>query len=119
VTRFFFNIDVLGSCTLRCPSCPVGNTKEFKPPTRFMEPGLLTAIIAKARWECEVSGVGLFNWTEPILHSKLPELIRIVESNGIPCHLSSNLNQMRNIDAVMAENPHAFRILLPGFMQEV
>ena len=119
MTRFFFNIDVLGSCNLRCPSCPVGNTKEFKPPTGFMDPQLLAAIITKAKSECEVSGVSLFNWTEPILHPKLPELIRIVESNGIPCHLSSNLNQMRNIDAVLAENPHAFRISLSGFTQEV
>jgi len=119
VTRFFFNIDVLGSCNLRCPSCPVGNTKEFKPPTGFMEPALLAAIIAKAKSECEVSGVSLFNWTEPILHPKLPELIRVVESSGIPCHLSSNLNQMRNIDAILAENPYGFRISLSGFTQEV
>jgi hypothetical protein len=57
--------------------------------------------------------------TEPILHPGLPELIRIVESNGIPCHLSSNLNQMRNIDAVLAENPYAFRISASGFTQDV
>jgi MoaA/NifB/PqqE/SkfB family radical SAM enzyme len=119
VARFFFNIDVLGSCNLRCPSCPVGNTKDFKPATGFMDPQLLAAIIAKAKSECEVTGVGLFNWTEPILHPRLPELIRIVESNGIPCHLSSNLNQMRNIDAILAENPYAFRISASGFTQDV
>ena len=84
-----------------------------------MDPQLLAAIIAKARSECEVSGVGLFNWTEPILHPKLPALIRIVESNGIHCYLSSNLNQMRNIDAILAENPYAFRISLSGFTQDV
>ena len=119
MTRFFFNVDVLGSCNLRCPSCPVGNTKDVKPPTGFMDPPLLAAIITKAKSECEVAGVGLFNWTEPILHPRLPELIRIVESNGIPCHLSSNLNQMRNIDAILAENPYALRISLSGFTQEV
>jgi hypothetical protein len=54
VTRFFFNIDVLGSCNLRCPSCPVGNTKEFRLPTGFMDPQLLAAIITKAKSECEV-----------------------------------------------------------------
>jgi MoaA/NifB/PqqE/SkfB family radical SAM enzyme len=84
-----------------------------------MEPALLAAIIAKAKSECAISGVSLFNWTEPVLHPKLPELIRIVESNGIPCHLSSNLNQMRNIDAILAENPYAFRISLSGFTQDV
>jgi MoaA/NifB/PqqE/SkfB family radical SAM enzyme len=119
VTRFFFNIDVLGSCNLRCPSCPVGNSRDVRLPTGFMEPALLEAIIAKARNECDVGGVGLFNWTEPILHPRLPELIRIVQSSGIPCHLSSNLNQMRNIDAILVENPYGFRISLSGFTQEV
>jgi len=84
-----------------------------------MDPALLAAIIAKAKAECDVSGVGLFNWTEPILHPRLPELIRIVQSSGIRCHLSSNLNQMRNIDAILAENPYGFRISLSGFTQEV
>jgi hypothetical protein len=119
MTRFFFNIDVLGSCNLRCPSCPVGNSRDVRLPTGFMEPPLLAAIIAKAKAESEVSGVGLFNWTEPLLHPRLPELIRIVESNGIPCHLSSNLNQMRNIDAILAENPYAFRVSTSGFTQEI
>lgn len=84
-----------------------------------MEPSLLASIIAKAKAECDVTGVSLFNWTEPILHPQLPALIRIVESNGIPCHLSSNLNQMRNIDAVLAENPYGFRISVSGFTQGV
>jgi hypothetical protein len=116
--RFVFNVDVLGSCNLRCPSCPVGNTREFKPATGFMPPVLLTRIVDKAQTECEVIGLGLFNWTEPLLHPQLPELIRIVESRGIRCHLSSNLNQVRNLDAIMAENPFAFRISVSGFTQE-
>ncbi len=53
MTRFFFNSDVLGSCNLRCPFCPVGNRKEFRPPTGFMDPALLAAIIAKANAEFE------------------------------------------------------------------
>jgi len=51
MTRFFFNIDVLGSCNLRCPSCPVGNSRDVRLPTGFMEPPLLAAIIAKAKAE--------------------------------------------------------------------
>jgi organic radical activating enzyme len=118
MTRFFFNIDVLGSCNLRCPSCPVGNSKDVKLPTGFMDPALLAAVVQKAKSECEVAGIALFNWTEPILHPKLPELIRIVESNGIRCYLSSNLNLMRNIDAILAENPYAFRVSVSGFTQD-
>ena len=42
-----------------------------------------------------------------------------MESNGIHCYLSSNLNLMRNIDAVLAENPYALRISVSGFTQEI
>jgi MoaA/NifB/PqqE/SkfB family radical SAM enzyme len=117
--RTFFNIDVLGSCNLRCPSCPVGNTKDYKIATGFMEPASLEAIIKKAKSECTVTGVGLFNWTEPILHPQLPELIKIVQTADLSCYLSSNLNTLRNIDAVMAANPYSFRISASGFTQEV
>jgi MoaA/NifB/PqqE/SkfB family radical SAM enzyme len=117
--KFFFNIDVLGTCNLRCPSCPVGNTKDYKLPMGYMSPETLKAILQKAQSECEVTGVGLFNWTEPILHPRLPELIRIVTEFGYSSYLSSNLNYLKNIDAIMAANPYSFRISNSGFTQDV
>ena len=80
---------------------------------------MLDRILAKAVTECDVAGVGLFNWAEPFLHPRLPELIRTVKRHGIPCHLSSNLNEMKNIEAVLAENPLSLRISLSGFNQQV
>jgi MoaA/NifB/PqqE/SkfB family radical SAM enzyme len=117
--RFSFDIDVLGTCNLRCPSCPQGNVKDFQLPGGFMEPELLRRIIRKAQSECRITGIGLFNWAEPLLHPGLPELIRIVQDAGISCFLSSNLNINRNIDAIMAANPFSFRISVSGFTQEV
>lgn len=120
--RFVFNIDVLGVCNLSCPSCPTGNMRDpqrLKGLKGLMQPDLLDRILAKAVTECEVAGVGLFNWAEPFLHPRLPELIRIVHGRGIPCHLSSNLNDMKNIEAVLAENPFTLRISLSGFTQQV
>jgi MoaA/NifB/PqqE/SkfB family radical SAM enzyme len=117
--RFSFDIDVLGACNLRCPSCPQGNIKDFHLPHGFMEPELLRRIIRKAQSECRIAGIGLFNWAEPLLHPELPELIRIVQAAGISCFLSSNLNINRNIEAIMAANPFSFRISLSGFTQQV
>jgi MoaA/NifB/PqqE/SkfB family radical SAM enzyme len=117
---FSFVIDVVGSCNLKCPSCPVGNFKEFRNPTGFMEPELLNKIIFKARKECNVIQVGLFNWTEPLLHPRLPELIRIVQENhSIPVNISSNLNILKNPDEILAANPDSFRVSLSGFTQDV
>jgi len=117
VSSFHFYIDVLGSCNLRCPSCPVGNSPS-PPKTGLMSPDTLRAVIDKAVHECHVTSVGLFNWTEPLLHPKLAEMIRIVRSRDIPCHLSSNLNVLPNIDDVIHANPTSLRISLSGFEQD-
>jgi len=118
-TPFFFNIDVVGVCNLKCPSCPSGNYEKRINPTGLMELELLERILDKALSECSVGGVGLFNWNEPVLHPKIADLTRAVESRGIPCHLSSNLNKVKDLDALMAANPTGFRISMSGFRQEV
>jgi MoaA/NifB/PqqE/SkfB family radical SAM enzyme len=114
----YLNVDVIGSCNLRCPSCPVGNTGPTNP-TGLMAPDLLDAVVRKAAREYGVVQVGLFNWTEPLLHPKLPELIRVVNRAGLTCALSSNLNVMRNIDEVLRAKPYSLRISLSGFTQPV
>lgn len=117
--KFSFDIDVTGACNLRCPCCPQGNSGADRLPQGFMEPALLAAIVRKATAECRVTGISLFNWTEPLLHPGLPELVRIVEGAGIPCHLSSNLNLLPDADAIMAAGPASFKISVSGFSQEV
>lgn len=116
---FFFTIDVVGACNLRCPSCPQGNVKNYRLPQGCMETELLGRIVRKAVSECRVTEIGLFTWAEPLLHPKLAELVRIVQDAGIRCSLSSNLNILPDADAVMAANPFSFRISVSGFTQEV
>jgi hypothetical protein len=115
--RFFFNIDTHGACNLRCPSCAVGNTI-VKNPQGFMEVPLLERILDKAVSECDLEGVALFVWTEPFLHPKLPELIRVVNAHRTPCSLSTNLNVIKNVDNILAANPDSLRISLSGFYQQ-
>lgn len=117
--RFSFDIDVVGACNLRCPSCPQGNVKSYRLPHGFMEPELLARIVRKAKAECRVTAIGLFSWAEPLLHPKLPELIRVVRDAGIGCFLSSNLNILPDADAIMEAGPFSFRISASGFTQEV
>ena len=116
--KWLFIIDIIGVCNLRCPSCPVGNYSEVAQPTGTMEPSLLGAILAKATAECRVGYVCLYNWTEPLLHPRLPEMVRTVRDHDLKCGLSTNLNLMRNIDAVLAADPTDIKISLSGFSQE-
>ncbi len=115
--NLFFNIDVVGSCNLKCPTCPTGNWREKTLEAGMMKPELLKEIMDKATREANVIGVGLFNWTEPLIHPNLDELIRIVQSYGVGCSLSSNLNVMKNIDRILLANPASFRVSTSGFTQ--
>lgn len=117
--KFHFDIDVAGACNLRCPCCPQGNIKGYRLPNGLMEPALLERIVRKAVSESLVSGINLFNWAEPLLHPRLPQLVRIVQDAGVPCHLSSNLNILPDADAIMAADPASFKISLSGFTQEL
>jgi MoaA/NifB/PqqE/SkfB family radical SAM enzyme len=109
----------MGQCNLRCPSCPVGNCREVRNPMAIMKPELLSQIMAKATSECHVSGVGLFNWAEPLIQPKIAEIISAVQQYGVPCHLSSNLNDIRNLEAALRVNPAHLRISVSGFTQRV
>jgi len=117
MSPIYFNIDLVGSCNLRCPSCPIGNSPG-KLEHGQMSSDLLRSILAKAVSECRVSSVGLFNWTEPFIHPRLAEMIGVVNSFGLPCSLSSNLNLLRNVDEVLLANPHYLRISVSGFTQD-
>lgn len=112
----FLNIDIVGSCNLRCPSCPVGNMGQINP-SGLMDLKLFERIAKKAVQQHRVTGIGLFNWAEPMLHPQLPEFIRITKRHKTDCHISSNLNVMRHHEEVLAANPDHFRISLSGFTQ--
>jgi MoaA/NifB/PqqE/SkfB family radical SAM enzyme len=111
------HIDVVGGCNLRCPSCAVGNMGLINP-TGLLEPEHLARIVKKAATEYRISVVLLFNWAEPFLHPKLPELIQIVRDEGLKVALSTNLNFVRRIDDVMIAGPDFIRVSLSGFTQE-
>jgi wyosine [tRNA(Phe)-imidazoG37] synthetase (radical SAM superfamily) len=118
---YTFCIDVFSYCNLRCPFCIVGNkyTDIAAWPKGLMSPELLANIVDKARSECEINAIGLYNWTEPLLHPDIAHLIRVVKSRNVPCWLSSNLNVLREPEQILAANPDFLRISLSGFTQDV
>jgi MoaA/NifB/PqqE/SkfB family radical SAM enzyme len=110
-------LDVVGSCNLKCPSCPVGNSinANSKKP---MPAELFGQIVKKAAHD-GVRSLHLYNWTEPLVHPKIGEFIHLVESSGMECGISSNLNVAKNMESAIRANPSFFRISLSGFTQDV
>lgn len=117
--KYAFHIDVFSYCNLRCPSCLVGSKYgDIKAwPRGLMAPELLRRILDKAQSECEILWIHLANWTEPLLHPNLPDLVREIKVRNLICLLSSNLNVLRDPVRLLAENPDTFRVSVSGFTQ--
>jgi len=115
---YIFVIDIVGTCNLRCPTCPVGNSPER--PKGFMKLAMFEQIIEKIRRESPVPNpqINLYNWGEPLLHPDLPTMIRLLRRAGMRSHLSSNLNIKRGLEAVIAAAPDELKISLSGFSQQ-
>ncbi len=116
-------IDVFSYCNLRCPSCIVGNKfgRMEDWPKGLMSPDLLDAIVRKAKREFEIQNIGVFNWTEPLLHPRLHELLEIINNHGLHSSISTNLNVKDSYDfeRLLAARPQWTRVSLSGFSQAV
>ncbi len=121
VPKFQYSVEVVGACNLRCRSCPVGNSPAEERPKGLMSTELFTAIIEKIAHETpsKNTSVGLYDWGEPILHPETPNFIRLIHAKGMRALISSNLNQIKNLDAVVAASPDVFTISVSGFTQEI
>jgi pyruvate-formate lyase-activating enzyme len=110
--------DLVGSCNLRCPSCPVGsmqgtNTKGL------IDDSLFDAILAKLAREFPRWQLHFYNWTEPLIHPSINRFCRSAAEAGFHLHLSSNLNHLKDPEGLMAAGMKTFRISLSGFTQPV
>jgi pyruvate-formate lyase-activating enzyme len=116
-----FWVDVVSGCNLRCTACPVGMpeyTNSIGQKLTEMPIELFEKICLKAKADTEGNcRFGLYNWTEPTLHSKLHELIACAESHGVPCGISSNLNYDYDWSLLKPLHLWNFTITVSGFTQ--
>lgn len=113
----YYFIDIVGTCNLRCPSCPVGNVVSDAP-KGFMSLDHLRRVLAKIAAD---QGPGkrlfidLYNWGEPTLHPDLAACVRLVHEFGFGCGISSNMNVFPNMRDVIKAQPDYIRVSLSGF----
>ena len=121
---FTYWIDIVGTCNLRCPTCPTGNFLDSelsvgRNPTGFMDFDLYKDILEKIKTD-NVSDrieIHLYTWGEPLLHPKVAQFISITKEMGFYSGISSNLNLDKNIQDVIKAGPNFFRVSLSGFYQ--
>ena len=116
---YIYAIDIAGTCNLRCPTCPVGNSPLDGRKRGMMPHGLFERIIAKIRRESPSARpqINLFNWGEPLLHPELPRFIATIRAAGMTSHLSTNLNVRRGLDEMIAAEPDDLKLSLSGWAE--
>lgn len=108
-------VEVAGACNLKCISCPRAGRFDLHPKTGMMSLDTFEKVLAKIRREDPfVSSLQLYQWGEPLLNPALAGIIRHCNSHQIPTALSTNLNDIRNLEPVMKARPERFRISVSG-----
>jgi len=111
-----FSIDIVGTCNLRCPSCPVGNSST-KNPAGLMSMGMFVEILDKiAERPGIIPKIDLYNWGEPSLHKQLPDFIAEINRRGWYSNISSNLN-IPSVDRLLEVPPTKIRLSVSGYDQ--
>jgi pyruvate-formate lyase-activating enzyme len=86
------HIETVMGCNLRCPMCPVSNTKEFMNGRTFtyMAPALYRQIIDELSVSGRKHDIWLNQLGEPTLHKQIVEFVRLGRSRGHDVSMTSN-----------------------------
>ena len=116
-----YDIDIVGTCNLKCAGCPVGIVGDVNRTKGFMDLAYfekLVGLIASRHPKSEIF-VQLFNWGEPLLHPRLAEMIATLHRYGIYHQVSSNFNVNRNLRELVDVAPTSVRVSVSGATQEI
>lgn len=119
-SSYIYAIDIVGTCNLRCPSCPVGNSRESSRAKGHMSLTLFEKILTKIKTECPAESPQLFffNWGEPLLHPQVADFVRLAHRFFFPVTISSNLNVRSDFAALAQASPESIKVSLSGFSDE-
>ncbi len=116
--RYFLEVNSM--CNLKCPSCTKGNQGTgYEHLNGIMPLELVDKCAEKIRNENNQAIVFLYGNSEPFLHPKLPECIKIVKGYGLRCEMSTNLNYLQRVEETLEAHPDFMIVSLSGFTQEV
>ena len=111
-------IEPITSCNLRCPACPTGLRSELRPATAIDEALFKRAIDEIGDYLFQLS---MYNWGEPLLHKRTPEMIAYAKRKDIRILLSTNLSIKLTddyIDRLVVSGVDRLLISIDGVTQE-
>ena len=116
-------IEISGRCNARCPWCTTGRATREGRPVRggFMDPGLLDAVLQRLEdmgLVLDTFRFELFNWGEPLLHPRLPDIVEVMNRRGLRYRLSTNASLVPDLSGVSMHGLDELVVSMPGFSQQ-
>lgn len=100
-------------CPLMCPSCPQGR-REIPRHIDSLDPDLLRKMLQRLAPQCTINRITLFNYSEPLLHKDLPQLITIAKSYGRVQVATSGDHCSCDLSALAHSQPDDLTVTLSG-----
>ena len=116
----YYTIDILGSCNLKCASCP-HSILDSDVPKGSMKYDTFVKVFDKVISDSpKISHISLYSWGEPLLHPYIDKIIDYVHEKNVAVALSSNLSiKFENrIEKIIKSSPDYLKISLSGFYPE-
>ncbi|MDA9688792.1 radical SAM protein [Betaproteobacteria bacterium] len=117
----YYTVDILGSCNLKCSSCP-HSIEDNNTPRGSMRYETFRKVFDKILRETpELSHISLYSWGEPLIHPKVVDFVNLIHSKNIAVALSSNLslNMPERLEDLVMSRPDVLKVSVSGFNQEV
>tara|TARA_B100001123_G_C15288736_1_gene1016636 strand:- start:769 stop:2079 length:1311 start_codon:yes stop_codon:yes gene_type:complete len=113
----FFTIDIVGNCSLKCPSC-AQSIVGIKNPMGIMKLDDFKKVIKKMKEQVDViTHVSLYSWGEPLLHKELHLIVEHLHEQGIAAAVSSHLSIPSDdqIRKLVKSSPEYLKVSTSGF----
>ena len=110
-------VDPSSICQLHCPLCPTGQGDQSRG-RGFMDLVKYKGLIDEV--SSYVIFIDLFNWGEPLLNKKLPDMIRYASKKGLVTRINTNLNffSRKMAKDLVESRPDVLIVSLDGASQE-
>jgi MoaA/NifB/PqqE/SkfB family radical SAM enzyme len=116
----YYTVDILGSCNLKCASCP-HSIVETDVPKGSMRLDVFKKVFDKIIEDTpSISHINLYSWGEPLLHPYIDKIINYVHEHNVAVALSSNLSIKfgKRIEKIIKSSPDYLKVSLSGFFPE-
>ncbi|MCE5335748.1 MAG: hypothetical protein LLG06_14290 [Desulfobacteraceae bacterium] len=114
ISRPEASIDVSGTCSARCPSCPRGNTRNMRR-NGCMSADVYGRVLGKLLDEMpHLMNIEFSAWSEPFLNPELAHIVRMTEER-VPCTIHTNLQHAKFLEGVIEAQPSQLVISAGGY----